>query len=59
MKRLNRWLLIWLPVIAFTFAETAHFGWNLYPKTDAEFICDGIGLVLLVLAFIYEELTER
>lgn len=59
MKRIERWLLIWLPVLVFSFAETAHFGWNVYPKSDAEFICDGIALVLLVLAFIYEKITER
>lgn len=30
--------------------ETAYFGWNLEPHSDAEIICDGIGFIILALA---------
>lgn len=31
--------------------ETAHFGWNLMPASDAELICDGIFLVIMAMAW--------
>lgn len=35
----------------FGLLETAHFGWNFTPSSDAEMICDGIACVLLALSF--------
>jgi hypothetical protein len=35
---------------AFGIAETVHFGNNLFPQSDAEWICDGITLVLFALS---------
>lgn len=32
--------------------ETAHFGYHLYPKSDAEWIADGIGLVLIGISLM-------
>jgi len=32
--------------------ETAHFGWNLAPKSDAEMICDGIAVLVYALAYL-------
>lgn len=31
--------------------ETAYFGWNLTPHSDAELLCDGLGFLMLVLSF--------
>lgn len=30
--------------------ETAYFGWNLTPQSGAEMACDGIALLLIILA---------
>ena len=43
---------IWLISIAFGLIETAHFGWNTVPITDAEVICDGITALIFALAFV-------
>jgi hypothetical protein len=37
---------------AFGLIETAYFGWNMTPQSEAELICDGITLVLFALAFL-------
>jgi len=37
--------------IAFWLMETAYFGWNATPKSDAELICDGISLLIWALAW--------
>ena len=50
----RRWVVIWPTFILaniFGLAETAHFGWNFLPGSDAEMICDGITCVLFVLSF--------
>lgn len=39
-----------LCAIFYTIVETAYFGWNFTPKSDAEMICDGIGLLMLVIS---------
>ncbi len=38
--------------IAYWLFETAHFGWNLLPQSDAEIICDGISLLILAFAIV-------
>lgn len=32
--------------------ETGHFGWNEFPLSDAEVICDGITCLIFALAFV-------
>lgn len=43
-------MTLWLLAIVFEIASNAHFGWNWTPQSDAELICDGIALVLVVVA---------
>lgn len=43
---------ILLLAIFFGFVETAYFGWNMTPQSDAEIICDGIVFVLVALSFV-------
>lgn len=38
--------------LMFGVTETAYFGWNLTPQSDAEMICDGISLLIFALAFV-------
>lgn len=38
--------------LMFSLFETAYFGWNLTPQSDAEMICDGISLLIFALAFV-------
>lgn len=38
--------------LAFSVIETAYFGWNLTPQSDAEMICDGIAGVIFALSFV-------
>lgn len=45
-------LRIWIVAVFFGFAETAYFGWNMLPGSPEEMICDGITMVLLVMAFM-------
>lgn len=44
-----RWLEILLAV-GYGWWETAYFGWNLFPSSGAEMACDGIALLLLIVA---------
>lgn len=41
--------LLWL---VWTLTETAHFGWNALPKSEAEMFADGGALLLLALAHL-------
>jgi hypothetical protein len=36
----------------FWLLETAHFGWNFLPSSDAEIICDGIAVLITALSFV-------
>jgi hypothetical protein len=45
-------LRIRLIAIFFGTGETAYFGWNPLPRSDAELICDGITMILLAMAFL-------
>ena len=45
--------------ILFAVAETVHFGWNPYPKSDAELICDGITALLAISVIILSQSDER
>lgn len=31
--------------------ESRYFGWHMWPKSDAEMICDGIGLLIIALSY--------
>lgn len=43
--------MIWALAIIFALMTGAHFGWNAYPRTDTELICDGIVFLLIALAW--------
>lgn len=43
-------ICIWLWSFIFGHLETAMFGWNLFPKTIEELICDGIALATFFYA---------
>lgn len=45
-------LAAWTPAVLFYFLQNNHFGWNQFPKSDAELIADGINLALFSLAII-------
>lgn len=36
----------------FGIVETRYFGWNLFPQSPAEVICDGIVCLLMALALV-------
>lgn len=38
--------------LAFGLLETWYFGFNIFPGSDAEIICDGIVAVIFAMAFI-------
>lgn len=38
--------------IWFWLIETAYFGWNLKPGSDAEMVCDGLALLIFALALM-------
>lgn len=44
-----RWWEILL-ALGYGWWETAYFGWNLFPSSGAEMACDGIALLLLIVA---------
>jgi len=44
-------LLPWTLAIFFGLYETAYFGWNMTPHSDAELMADGVTLLLFSLAF--------
>jgi hypothetical protein len=41
--------LVVLMGIAFGIGETAYFGWNFLPGSEAELICDGIALLIVAI----------
>ncbi|WP_370601129.1 hypothetical protein [Pseudomonas nitroreducens] len=43
---------IFLLGLFFGLIETAYFGWNMTPQSDAEMICDGIAIGISALAFL-------
>lgn len=40
-------------ILAFVYAfvETSYFGWNRWPKSDAEVLAEGIAFVLIAMCF--------
>lgn len=45
--------------IFYGLAETAHFGWNMFPESDAEMICDGIALLMTCMGFLAQSNRSR
>lgn len=45
--------------IWFWIAETAYFGWHTWPQSDAEMICDGIAMLMLVIALAAKNLNQK
>lgn len=43
---------VFIIAIGFFILLNKHFGWNGYPKSSDELICDGISFVLLAMAFL-------
>ena len=43
---------IFILALLFGLTETAYFGWNLTPQSDAEVVCDGITFLIGTMAFI-------
>jgi len=52
-------ICIWGLALFFGTVETAHYGWNMAAKSDAEMICDGIALVIFALAFATSAIEKR
>lgn len=50
--RFNPWIFV--AGIWFGIMETAYFGWNMLPQSDAEIICDGIAVLISALAFLQD-----
>ncbi len=51
--------LILILTILYSKSSTRYFGGNLYPKSDTEMICDGIGCLLCALAIISVIITAQ
>jgi hypothetical protein len=45
-------LTIFLFAIFYGLLETAYFGWNMMPGSDAEVLADGITTLIAALAFV-------
>jgi hypothetical protein len=41
---------LWILALTWITAETWYFGWNWVPHSNAEIICDGIGMLIMALA---------
>jgi len=42
---------IWLIGFIFGLCETGYFGWNFFPQSSAEIVCDGISLAIMCFGF--------
>lgn len=49
VQRIN-WPVFWTGQL-WWLLETAHYGWNFAPASDAEMICDGIFILIMALAW--------
>lgn len=43
--------MTWIIFILWFILYNQYFGWNFFPKSDAELICDGVSLLLFVVAW--------
>lgn len=48
-QRIN-WPVFWTGQF-WWLTETAHYGWNFAPQSDAEMICDGIFILIMALSW--------
>ena len=44
-------LNIFIIAAVYAYWQNSYFGWNYFPKSDAEIISDGIAAILFALAF--------
>lgn len=51
MKIIKNWPVLWVSQI-WILTETAHYGWHLTPGSDAELICDGIGMLIIAMSMM-------
>lgn len=51
MNFVKNWIIFYLAIV-FGLIETAYFGWNMFPHSNAEIICDGISILICALAFL-------
>jgi len=51
--------MLWMLALIFGIVSNAWFGWNWMPKSDAEVICDGMGLLLLAVACAVSKLQTN
>ena len=52
------WILFLTGVI-FGLCETAYFGWNLHPQSEAERICDYIAICLIIASCLAKPSTQH
>ena len=43
---------IFFIAVFFGLVETAFFGWNFFPQSAAEVVCDGITMILFAMAYM-------
>lgn len=48
---MNFWVILFFS-ICYSVAANFYFGWNALPKSDTEILSDGIGFILLSLAYV-------
>lgn len=48
---MRRTFIMFLALIA-SIEQTAYFGWNMTPQSDAEIICDLICILIFALAYV-------
>ena len=44
------WTIILFCALPFFFLQNQYFGWNSWPKSDAELMADGITILLIAMA---------
>lgn len=51
--------MIWWAAIIFGIVENCYYGWNWWPSSDAELICDGIFGLTISLAYVERAILAR
>ncbi len=41
--------IVFIVILYFSWEKYQYFGWNTFPKTDAEFIANGINILMCIL----------
>lgn len=50
--RIEVWMIVLIGIL-FGLIETAYFGWNFFPQSNAEIICDRIAILITVQGLRY------